>query len=110
MINQIAPLNGGIAPDPIIAASVSMEQMLLAKYAIEKYDSLDPAALQKALEGMNNTKLLNWVGMQFTESSSFHGGLVGPYGAGICQSSPLGKVGNKDFPVFIYADNYRSNI
>jgi len=110
MINQIAPLNGGIAPDPIIAASVSMEQMLLAKYAIEKYDSLDPAALQKALEGMSNTKLLNWVGMQFTESSTFHGGLVGPYGAGICQSSPLGKVGNKDFPVFIYADNYRSNI
>jgi ABC-type branched-subunit amino acid transport system substrate-binding protein len=110
MINQIAPLNGGIAPDPIIAASVSMEQMLLAKYAIEKYDSLDPAALQKALAGMDNTKLLNWVGMQFTESSTFHGGLVGPYGAGICQSSPLGKVGDKNFPVFIYADNYRSNI
>lgn len=110
MINQIAPLNGGIAPDPIIAASVSMEQMLLAKYAIEKYDSLDPAALQKALQGMDNTKLMNWVGMQFTESSSFHGGLVGPYGAGICESSPLGKVGAKDFPVFIYADNYRSKI
>jgi ABC-type branched-subunit amino acid transport system substrate-binding protein len=110
MINQIAPLNGGIAPDPIIAASVSMEQMLLAKYAIEKYDSLDPAALQAALQGMDKTELLNWEGMQFTESSSFHGGLVGPYGAGICQSSPLGKVGDKNFPVFIYADNYRSSI
>lgn len=110
MINKIAPLNGGIAPDPIIAASVSMEQMLLAKYAIEKYDSVDPAALQKALEGMNQTKLLGWAGMEFTESSSYHGGLVGPYGAGICQSAPLGKVGDKNFPVFIYADSYRSNI
>jgi ABC-type branched-subunit amino acid transport system substrate-binding protein len=110
MINKVAPLNGDIAPDPIIAASVDAEQMLLAKYAIEKYDSLDPAALQKALQGMNDTKLWNWAGAEFTESSTFHGGLVGPYGAGICKASPLGKVGDKNFPTFVYADNYRSNI
>jgi branched-chain amino acid transport system substrate-binding protein len=107
-INKIAPLNGGFAPDPIIAANVGVGQMLLAKYAIEKYHSVDADAIGKALSSMTDTSLPNWWdGAKFTYSGDQRKGLVGDFGAGICSGEPLGTVGN-NFKTFVYADDYRA--
>lgn len=107
MVDKIAPLNGGYAPDPIIAANVAAGQMLLAKYAIEKNHTLDPAGMSAALNSMDHQQLW-WKGMQFSFSADKHTSLVGPYGAGICNGSPLGKVGK--WNSFVYTDDYRSEL
>jgi ABC-type branched-subunit amino acid transport system substrate-binding protein len=107
VVNQIAPLNGGIAPDSLIAASDQMDELYMAKYAIEKANTLDPVALKNALETLNGNGASLWYSTNtFSETAQDHSGQVGQWGAGICQGAPLGKVGN--YPNFIYADNYRA--
>lgn len=105
-VNQIGPISSGISPDPLIATSVEMEQILLVKWAIEKTHTLDSTALKNALETMRNTPIW-WPENQFTYTPTYHNALVGPYGAGICNASPLGKIGNNN-NIFQYADSTRA--
>lgn len=106
-INQTAPINGGEAPDSLIGAADGVDELLMARYAIDKAGSLYPPALKAALETLHGPNASLWFkGNLFDESSSSHSGQVGAFGAGICQAAPLGKVAN--YPNFVYADSYRA--
>lgn len=106
LVNQIGPLTAASYPDPLIATGVEMEEILVAKYAIEKAKSLDSDKLKAAFESMRNVPIL-WAQNQFTYTSSYHNGIVGPYGAGVCSGAPLGKIGN-NLNIFKYADSVRA--
>jgi ABC-type branched-subunit amino acid transport system substrate-binding protein len=107
-VDKIAPINGGFAPDPLIASQVSVSQILLAKYAIEKYHSVDPEALQAALGGMKETSIPNWwPDLKFDFASNPRRGPVGQYGAGICAGPVTEKVST--FAGVNYADDYRGS-
>ena len=61
----------------VISDSIPLE---LLKVAIEKYHSVDPAAIKKAMEGINQ----QFFGAQFTITPTNHYGLTGQYGAAVC--------------------------
>jgi ABC-type branched-subunit amino acid transport system substrate-binding protein len=105
VVNQIGPISAGISPDPLIATSVEMEQILLAKWAIEKTHTVDTTAVKNALETMRNQPIW-WPDNQFTYTPTYHNSLVGPFGAGICNAAPLGKIGSNQ-GIFQYADSTR---
>jgi hypothetical protein len=61
-----------------------VSQILLAKYAIEKYNSVDPAAIQKALGELDSGTIPNWwPDLKFSFAGSPRRGPVGDYGPGI---------------------------
>lgn len=106
-VNKIAPINGGFAPDPLIASQVSVSQILLAKYAIEKYNSVDPAAIEKALNELNGGSIPKWwPDLKFSFAGSPRSGPVGDYGPGICAGTAPDKIGN-GFNSVAYVDDYR---
>jgi ABC-type branched-subunit amino acid transport system substrate-binding protein len=106
IVDKIAPINGGFAPDPLIASQVSVNQLLLAKFAIEKYHSVDPAALQAALSSLKDSSLPNWwPDLKFDFNSSPRRGPTGIYGPGICGGQATDKISK--FPTVTYVDDYR---
>jgi branched-chain amino acid transport system substrate-binding protein len=74
-------------------ASDSIPVELLA-YAINKYNTLDPAAIKKAIEGIHNKTFL---GLTYNYSPTNHYGITGVYSAAVCAMGPpyaggVGKV------------------
>jgi ABC-type branched-subunit amino acid transport system substrate-binding protein len=105
-VNKVAPINGGFAPDPLIASQVAVNQILLAKYAIEKNKSVDPAAISQALGALSNAPIPGWwPDLKFDFASKPRRGPVGQYGAGICGGVVTDKISS--FKTVTYVDDYR---
>lgn len=88
-MSLIKPLNPPNYPGLLISANVGLDKVLLVKYAVEKYNSVDPNAMKQALETLNDTPIF-WQGNRLTESASEHTGVVGPYSAGAMNMAQLG--------------------
>jgi ABC-type branched-subunit amino acid transport system substrate-binding protein len=98
-MNVIGPYNGAPNyPGLLIAANVDLNKILLVKWAVEKYNSVDSDAMKKALETLNDQAIF-WQGNKFTENATTHVGLIGPYSAGAMNMAQLGPMG-----IFQYAD------
>lgn len=65
----------------------------LVKYAIEKYDSVDPDAIRKAMEGIHNQSFL-WSQFTYSFSPTNHAGSVG-HSEQVCHLSPLSDSVNR---------------
>jgi ABC-type branched-subunit amino acid transport system substrate-binding protein len=90
-MNIIKPLNPPNYPGLLISANVGLDKVLMVKYAVEKYHSVNSDAMKRGLETLNDTPIF-WQGNRLTESSSTHTGIVGPYSAGAMNMGHLGPL------------------
>ena len=95
LMSQYNKATGGLSTNYmtyVISDSIPLE---LFKVAIEKYHSVDPNAIKKALEGINQS----FFGAQFNITPTNHFGLTGQYGAAVCNMGPPYAGGDGKVPV-----------
>jgi ABC-type branched-subunit amino acid transport system substrate-binding protein len=91
-----AKATGDVETNYLTFMSTDSVPFELLNYAVTKYHSVSPAAIQAALQGIHNKQFL---GIDYNYSATNHYGLTGQYGAAVCQMGPPYAGGTAKVPV-----------
>jgi branched-chain amino acid transport system substrate-binding protein len=88
IMNAYVAAVGNISPNMLIYDHADSVPLELVKYAIEKYHSTDPKAINQAMEGIHNQSFLDPI-FTYNYSPTNHYGTTGELAAHMCAMAPL---------------------
>jgi ABC-type branched-subunit amino acid transport system substrate-binding protein len=96
LMGKYSAATGGLITNYLTFVNTDTVSLELLKYAIEKYNSVDPTAIKTALEGISNQ---SFYGVSYSYSPTNHYGITGPYAAAVCNMAAPYAGGNAKVPV-----------
>jgi ABC-type branched-subunit amino acid transport system substrate-binding protein len=81
LMSQYATATSSLVTNYLTFLATDSEPLEILYYAITKYNSVAPAALKAAIEGIHNKSFL---GLTYNFSSTNHFGLTGSFGPAVC--------------------------
>jgi ABC-type branched-subunit amino acid transport system substrate-binding protein len=96
LMGQYSAATGGAFTNYLTFVNTDTVALELLKYAIEKYNSVDPNAIKAAIEGIANH---SFYGITYNYTPTNHYGITGPYAAAVCNMATPYAGGNAKVPV-----------